>query len=375
MPQLSYGLNIPKKAKSSIQKPQPAKRKALFGDDSDHEEEESNGPEAIQSLGQPLKRAPETTTKTGKSTTNEKRSQVDVRYGDLSARHNAAKHVASAQEVDPSVYDYDAVYDSLHAKPVKKKESAGPKYMQQLLESAEVRKRDQLRAKEKMLAKEREAEGDEFADKEKFVTAAYRAQQEEVKRLEEEERKKEEEAAERRKREGGGMRGLYKDMLARDDARQEAIAQALQDGAHETEQGDKGAEERRLAKEKGAVINEEGEVVDKRQLLKAGINVSAKPKTASQSAKTQSIASSNSMNVLRGRGEAKAAMRERQTRLIEEQLEQAAKRAADDEAAEQETIQKAAKSKKSEADISGARERYLQRKRDAEAAKVAGKEP
>ena len=60
--------------------------------------------------------------------------------------------------------------------------------MENLLAAAEVRKRDQLRAKEKMLLREREAEGDDYADKEKFVTAAYRAQQEDMRRLEEEER-------------------------------------------------------------------------------------------------------------------------------------------------------------------------------------------
>ncbi len=37
--------------------------------------------------------------------------------------------------------------------------------------------------------KEREAEGDEFADKESFVTAAYRKKMEELQKLEEEERK------------------------------------------------------------------------------------------------------------------------------------------------------------------------------------------
>src|SRR5205814_5226268 len=42
----------------------------------------------------------------------------------------------------------------------------------------------QLRAQERLLQREREAEGDEFADKEKFVTGAYKAQQDEVRRME-----------------------------------------------------------------------------------------------------------------------------------------------------------------------------------------------
>ena len=39
--------------------------------------------------------------------------------------------------------------------------------------------------------KEREEEGDEFADKEKFVTSAYRKKMEEMQKLDEEEKKKE----------------------------------------------------------------------------------------------------------------------------------------------------------------------------------------
>ena len=39
--------------------------------------------------------------------------------------------------------------------------------------------------------KEREEEGDEFADKEKFVTSAYRKKMEEMAKLDEEEKKKE----------------------------------------------------------------------------------------------------------------------------------------------------------------------------------------
>ena len=63
--------------------------------------------------------------------------------------------------------------------------------MEKLLASAEVRKRDYLIAQEKKYQKEREEEGDEFADKEKFVTTAYKRQQEEMRKAEEEERLRE----------------------------------------------------------------------------------------------------------------------------------------------------------------------------------------
>jgi coiled-coil domain-containing protein 55 len=42
-----------------------------------------------------------------------------------------------------------------------------------------------------MMQLEREAEGDEFKDKESFVTQAYRDQMEEVRKAEEEEKKRE----------------------------------------------------------------------------------------------------------------------------------------------------------------------------------------
>jgi coiled-coil domain-containing protein 55 len=63
--------------------------------------------------------------------------------------------------------------------------------MDKLLSSAEVRKRDYLLAQEKKYKKERELEGEEFADKEKFVTNAYKRQQEEIRKAEEEERQRE----------------------------------------------------------------------------------------------------------------------------------------------------------------------------------------
>ena len=63
--------------------------------------------------------------------------------------------------------------------------------MDKLLASAEVRKRDFLIAQERKYKKERETEGEEFAGKEKFVTSAYKRQQEELRKAEEEEKLRE----------------------------------------------------------------------------------------------------------------------------------------------------------------------------------------
>jgi coiled-coil domain-containing protein 55 len=378
-PGLSYGLNVPKKGPPS-RFPTTSKRKTIFDDDSEKEDEDNEETvESIDTLGD----TPNSSSKFGlnvpsKSTASiSKKAPSRAPQGSLAATHSARKHAEQAQELDPSVYDYDGVYDLLHSKPEKSSAPKGPKYMANLLAAAEVRKRDQLAAKEKMLAREREAEGEEYADKEKFVTGAYKAQQEEVRRLEEEERRKEMAEAEQRKKTGGGMTGLYKGLLAREEARHDAAMKAVEHGKISDQEEDEMKEksEAELAKEIGAAVNDEGQVVDKRDLLKAGLNVKSKPKAPASKQIGGKIERSESMAILSGRNTSKAAMRERQTRMIEAQLEEAAKRAADDEEVEKEALQRAAKSRKTGSEISSAKERYLQRKREAEAAKAAGKEP
>jgi len=62
--------------------------------------------------------------------------------------------------------------------------------MKGLFQAADVRKLDHLRAEEKMIQRERAQEGDEFADKEKFVTEAYKEQLAAIRKAEEEEKVK-----------------------------------------------------------------------------------------------------------------------------------------------------------------------------------------
>lgn len=66
-----------------------------------------------------------------------------------------------------------------------------PKYIGAFLKSAETRRLDRLRAEEKMLQHERDKEGEDFADKEKFMTSAYKKQLEEVRQAEAAEKKRE----------------------------------------------------------------------------------------------------------------------------------------------------------------------------------------
>lgn len=389
MPTLSFGLNITKKSPNVVgTRPQPPKkRKTIFDDDNSAPEDgpEDDKAELIDSIGGGGGLKALSSSK-AKKDTGKKRPPIS-QYGDLSTNHTTARHAKNAQVIDPSVYDYDSVYDSLHAKQPNSKSSTTttlaaadqeqqkPKYMSDLFAAAEVRRRDQLRAKEKMLAKERELEGDEFADKEKFVTGAYKRQQEEMRRLEAEEVAKEREAEERKKREGGGLKGLYKKMLERDEQKHAAIVKAVEEaklngpgtgpGARDGEEEEangaeaEGKSEADLAKEKGAIMNEDGLVVDKRQLLTAGLNESSTSKAAAPQSKGPSM-SSTGANPPRGQqgggrgGVKKESARERETRLFEEKL--LGKRAHasednDDNDGNDNESQRASKSRKMEDEI------------------------
>lgn len=437
-PQFSSGLNLPNKS-SAGQKPGNAfgqkRKKNIFDDDSGDEEQQTDGaieistiggldtpapkPKLSTDAGPPPKRKMQLGGKPSAKPLNknsifandedegeekERERQGEVRFGlnqtqskkstspgqdfkNLSALHSSKKHVKEAEELDPSIYSYDAVYDSLHAKSDKSaavNKSEGPKYMTNLLRSAEIRKRDQTRARDRQLAKEREAEGDEFADKESFVTGAYKAQQEELRRMEEEEERREKEEEERRKQNGGaGMVGFYRDVLSRGEAKHEEAVKAAEEAARRVKAGEidegtmKDSQEKteaQMAEELNArgahiAINDEGQVVDKRQLLSAGLNVAPKPKTAPS---TAPAAAPRPGSGRPGGGASyqagRAAQRARQTEMIAQQLEEQARKEEEAEAARQREIMEKTRSRKTVTDVSSAKERYLARKREREEA-------
>lgn len=133
-------------------------------------------------------------------------------HGAESSRDKKKRLEAEKME---EVYDYDGAWESIQAerqrqKEIKESEARDrkvvyfstppyslihqvrhqPKYIHGLLSSAATRKLDHLRAEEKMIQLERAAEGDEFNDKEAFVTQAYRDQMAEVRKAEEEEKRR-----------------------------------------------------------------------------------------------------------------------------------------------------------------------------------------
>jgi hypothetical protein len=407
-PGLSFGFGL---KKSSASKPAPAKRKpTTFGGDDDSDEEPpqrkgAGGTEAKFEViteidGFEVAAAPAVPEESSKkkngskvpleppklSSKGSKSSDLADRFGDLSSSLSSRKYASEAAALDPSIYDYDEVYDSIKPQKQATKEDVDrrPKYMNSLMSAATVRERERQIAEDRRLAREREAEGDEFEDKEQFVTEAYKRQMEENKRLEEEEKRKEEE--DKKKNKNRGMAGFYKEMLDREEQahaeKMKAAEEARKTGSGKPKPSDEPKEktEAELAQEilaKGGkiTVNEDGQIVDKRQLLKGGLNVGAKKQAEVNREKTRLAAESSrqgqaSRGVYAAGG--KNAMRERQSRMIEAQLEESLKRAREEEDEERKKVEVSSKSRKTEADISSAKERYLARKKAAEEAKKAG---
>nr|CAG4638722.1 EOG090X0D2W [Cyclestheria hislopi] len=123
------------------------------------------------------------------------RSRTAAKSAEKSIQRNQARLAAmKALEEDPTIFQYDEVYDKMEQKreerkPVKQEKK--PKYIANLLRTAEQRKVEQERRAERKVQKEREAEGDMYNDKEAFVTPAYRAKLAELQKLEEEEKHRE----------------------------------------------------------------------------------------------------------------------------------------------------------------------------------------
>ena len=164
--------------------------KAFMGDDDDGDAAGNNGRDE-----------PIASTSSLKASSSSKK-RIDPTRPSASANPSRIlkKLHAAAEAEDPSIFAYDEVYDSMKAgaaaadaarKAAKESEGDKPKYVNQLLAAAELRKKDRIRAEDKLIEREREKEGDEFKDKDAFVTSAYKEQQAELRRAEEEEKRKE----------------------------------------------------------------------------------------------------------------------------------------------------------------------------------------
>ncbi|CUS09887.1 unnamed protein product [Tuber aestivum] len=382
---LTFGLNLSSRPRKPTAPPKPKKPVFGFAPDSgvidgDGEEDGEEGGSVFGGVKKNVLDGGKGAAK--KIATGRDKLMVNAQlstFNELSRKAEATAREAEIQ-VDPSVYDYDGAWDDMKSVDRKKQKAEEadalerkPKYMENLLLAAEVRKRDQLRAKEKLLQKEREAEGEEYADKESFVTGAYKKQQEEMRRLEEEERLREEGM----RKKSQGMSTFYRNMLNRTERKHDEIVAASTSKDPKPELEDrstpKGKSDVEIAAElkaKGASveINEEGQVVDKTQLLSGGLNLgaakSSKPSSgASRSPGTRQQPGYQSKNKLQ------QDLRARQSKMLEDQMVQAQKRALEEEEESRAELERQAKSRKTSVDVQSAKERYLQRKREAAAKK------
>jgi len=108
------------------------------------------------------------------------------------------KQRQAALAEDASVFDYDAVYDGIQESKTRQLEAkvasapkAQAKYIPELLQKAEFRARENDIIYNKNLLRDREKEDHLFADKEKFVTPAYKEKLQQDKLWQEEQARKE----------------------------------------------------------------------------------------------------------------------------------------------------------------------------------------
>ncbi|KAJ3559115.1 hypothetical protein NM688_g542 [Phlebia brevispora] len=299
------------------------------------------------------------------------------------------KRMEEEKKVDATVFEYDEVWDKMQEAKQRQKEQKEidtkerkPKYISGLLNAAATRRLDHLRAEEKMIQREREMEGDEFKDKESFVTQAYKDQMEEVRLAEAEEKRREELERKKNKGMGTGMAHFYKKLLEESEQKHDETVAATQEKPVKgpqmpnltiikppdfTPKSD--VELAQIAREHGKEVelNDDNQIVDKRELLSAGLNLSA-PNTRKLGLHLSKKASSSTESVQAHRAVGSAASRreinERRAREIAVQMEQERERILKEkEREEQDSINRIVTKRNTADDVQSARERYLARKR------------
>ncbi|KAJ6547601.1 coiled-coil domain-containing protein 55-domain containing protein [Mycena capillaripes] len=362
---LSFSLAKPKPAPAAP--PPSLKRPAAFalGDDDE-----------------PIDAAPTASSSIDKSTAANKKLLAQ----NVQSSRAMQKRMEAEKKVDQTVYEYDEVWDKMQESKQRQKEAKEleskdrrPKYISGLLVSAQTRKLDYLRAEEKMMQLEREAEGDEFADKESFVTQAYKDQMAAVRAAEEEEKKRDELL----KKQGGassGMAHFYRQLLEDSEQKHEATVAATQKPVigpspnltitkppDFTPMSDLELAKKAREEGKEVELNDDNQIVDKRDLLIAGLNLSA-PNTRRLGERSKNTQTKPGEEVQAHRAVGTAASRreinERRAREIQQQMEAEEERLKiEKERADHEATQRIVAKRNNEDAVQNARERYLQRKR------------
>lgn len=382
---LSFGFKPAAASSKAAPRPNIGPSAPAFGDASDDEDESSHA-ESSSIADNRLK-------------PKDRRSNLDLlapAKAATPATRNERKKQHEAQQLDASIFDYDGVYDTIKDAERKVKQARmaedvtkKPKYIDGILESAEQRKRDRLRAEARTIQKQRQAEGDEFADKESFVTNAYKEQQAELAKAQEQQDKHD--SQQRASSEGMGMASFYRNMLnetsaARDAAIAASLAKQPTTSAEKSSRDNviktrtevrvrSDAELAKAASEKGldVELNDDGEIVDKRSLLSKGLNVVTKRRTATDeplsAPSERDSRESRKERDQRRQEEYQARMhrdaqRSRQSAQIEEQmLEMQRKRKLQEQEANRRERSKMDARRNDREAISQAKQRYLERKK------------
>lgn len=201
VPVKKYGLIIPNKSsgpKNQSALKTPVVKPCIFDEEDDEDIEDQKKAAPIQAKFTPFNSSTS-------QTRLKKQTQIEIE---------------KALTEDPSVFEYDSIYDDMEKEKVKaeiakksKSESKEPKYIVGIMKAAAKRQMEYEKIQERKIQKEREEEGDLWADKEVFVTAAYRQRIEERERLEAEERNQDAVEALLDVRKQKDLSGFYSNLL------------------------------------------------------------------------------------------------------------------------------------------------------------------
>lgn len=294
-------------------------------------------------------------------------------------------------EFNDAIYGYDEVYDIIKtAERSKQKEieddliKRQPKYMDKLLEARSIRNKDKIRSMDLKIKRTRLKEGNEFNNKEEFITDAYKEQQEELNK----QQLKDELNDLNNIQSIDGLKNFRKKLLDETENEHDAIMQIAEKKIFERINGiddkssfkvieEEDTEEAKLLKQAKEInkkagyekvaINESGEIVDNLDLLSSGLNIIKKPQSTNKSniSNTSNINHHHRDSFHRNDNTSKHSKisRKRETEEVIKQLEireRERKRQKQDLTT---SIISSVKAKKTSSDIASARERYLARKK------------
>ena len=172
---LAYGLNLPTvttegrgRGRGGGTKGTRPPTPAAFANDSDDDDDDDDGDDPVKARA--------------RANAEVRRQQEAMAAKRARDAANAAATTSAALKEDANAFEYDAVFDDIErSRGHKAKELANERverksrYIEDLMAKANARRKENDASYERRLLKERLKEDHLYADKDKFVTAAYRA--------------------------------------------------------------------------------------------------------------------------------------------------------------------------------------------------------